>query len=129
MKQQVFLCLLLIYTAYGSIFGSKDDSNLVLKSTGPVVLDMPIWFTAEYQGYEDGDELVWEWTDSLYWSTTHYVDAKTDYWNITCDHGRYSPYTGERTVEVKVKEKVAPFIWIAKATARVSFNLTGKFKY
>ncbi|ROT66854.1 hypothetical protein C7M84_015098 [Penaeus vannamei] len=124
MKQQVFLCLLLVYTAYGNLFGSKDDSNLILKSTGPVVLDMPIWFTAEYLGYEDGDELMWEWTDSLYWSTTHYVNAKTDNWTITCDHERYSPYTGERTVEVKVKEKVVGLIWMTKATARINFNLT-----
>lgn len=64
-----------------------------------------------------------------FFSFQHYVNAKTDYWNITCDHERYSPYTGERTVEVKVKEKVAGFIWIAKATARINFNLTGKFKY
>ncbi|XP_071532667.1 uncharacterized protein [Panulirus ornatus] len=121
--QKWFFCTCVTLLAGSEFASGERDGTLILNNTGPVVLDMPIWFSAELMDYEEGEELEWQWSDDLFHGATQYINGPKVSWNITYDYDTYSWYTGVRTVELIVKKKFG-FFWMPRNKASTTFNLT-----
>ena len=49
--------------AHGLICFISFSDYLLLNNTGPAVFDVPILFFAELTDFEDGENLLWHWSD------------------------------------------------------------------
>ncbi|XP_045592421.1 uncharacterized protein [Procambarus clarkii] len=109
--------------ALGGGFLLADDVPLILNNSGPVVLDMPIWFSAELTDYEEGEVLNWQWSDDLSHGASQYINGEKAYWSITYDSEAFSWYTGKRTVQLIIKKRYG-VVWLTRNKASTSYDLT-----